>query len=207
MVPFASLLGLVMLLAHPASSQFYLGQWLEEEDGESLYMLITPDSITFAVEDADDGCFEFNTVAYSANGDVLTVQDDEEPFDLNASMNGDVLLLNGVGNADGLDYELQPNGDDLGALIECSEDGTTNVEHVHGSSFSVYPNPARSSVTLVASQLPAQCRIYNVEGRVVFDQVIQASPLILERHSWKSGLYLVKIQSGDKVQSAPIVFE
>ena len=70
LVPFASLLGLVMLLAHPASSQFYLGQWLEEEDGESLYILITPEFITFVEEDADDGCFEFNQVPYSANGDA-----------------------------------------------------------------------------------------------------------------------------------------
>lgn len=199
-------IGLVVMMPFCVSAQFYQGQWLQDEDGEMTYVVFTSDSVTFVTQDEDEGCFEFVSFAYSANGDVLTIQDPEEAYDLSAFMEGNVLFLSGVGDAEGFDYELQSNGDDLEALVDCNED-PSGIGFMVGSELSVYPIPARESVTIVPPSLPAHCRLYNAKGECLWGRTLQTSSFVLERVAWTSGVYVLEVRSDTDVEVRQIVFE
>lgn len=187
-------------------AQFYLGQWVSTEDGESTYWVFTADSLTQVTLDEDQGCYYFDTYAYSVDGDVLTIQDDEEPFGYNAYMDGDVLMLSGVGDSEGDDYALNSNSDDLDALVDC-KNPTTGVGEIPAIGLTISPNPMQASAVVELSVLPAQCRVYDPHGRLVFDEVIRDPRMVFERGRLGSGVYFMHVRTDQANQMQKLVIE
>lgn len=187
-------------------AQFYLGQWVSTEDGESIYWVFTADSLTQVTLDEDEGCYNFDTYAYSVDGDVLTIQDDEEPFGFNAYMDGDILMLSGVGDAEGDDYELNPNSDNLDALVDC-KNPTTGVGEIPVIGLTISPNPMQASAVVELSVLPAQCRIYDAHGRLVFEEVVRNPRMVFERGRLGSGVYFMHVRTDQANQMQKLVIE
>ncbi|ANQ52462.1 T9SS type A sorting domain-containing protein [Flammeovirga sp. MY04] len=61
-------------------------------------------------------------------------------------------------------------------------------------SLLVYPNPARSMVTITVGELetPSQLHVYNIEGRPLFESVI-SNRIELDLHEFRSGLYFIVV--------------
>lgn len=75
--------------------------------------------------------------------------------------------------------------------------------------FPVYPNPSSDfcTVAMDAHEQNSALVIYDVEGRVVHQEVIIRSETVLNTALYSPGMYLITIRSGAGTQSVRIVVE
>lgn len=72
---------------------------------------------------------------------------------------------------------------------------TTNTKETKKDKITIYPNPTNSVLNIISSSLNLRyVRIYDIEGRLVLSQKIEAS--IDVRHL-KSGLYILRCLDSD----------
>ncbi len=72
--------------------------------------------------------------------------------------------------------------------------GTTNVSETTNESFSVYPNPASSSIN-IAGIKDTKIDILNILGEVILTDNIVSGEIKLDISHLENGIYLIKIQS------------
>ncbi len=111
---------------------------------------------------------------------------------------------------------IQPswNLDGKSWVQPCTPTGVDNYESAND--FKVYPNPAHNILNvemlsevghpLGQSALGGQLKIYDVMGRVVFSTTLNSKLQTLNLNC-ASGLYLMKVEAGDKVWQEKVVVE
>lgn len=76
------------------------------------------------------------------------------------------------------------------------------------SNVSVYPNPVANMVNIVGKGNITQVEIYNVSGSLVFSKRnLNSNKTQLDLSSLKSGVYMIKVMSGDVISTSKIVKE
>ncbi|MES2389243.1 MAG: T9SS type A sorting domain-containing protein [Bacteroidota bacterium] len=82
---------------------------------------------------------------------------------------------------------------------------TTGISEGKGTSFSMYPNPARSQVRIAGNfeGSPVQVRVINASGR----EVLKEESLDINTDALKPGLYLVQVTHLGRVSMARLVIE
>lgn len=81
---------------------------------------------------------------------------------------------------------------------------TASVDDIFSSKVSVYPNPAKESVTITSQVELNKVEVFNLLGK----QVIKTSTLnnnILDVSSLSKGVYLMKLTSGDSVATRKLI--
>lgn len=88
--------------------------------------------------------------------------------------------------------------------ISLIEQTTASVDDIFSSKVSVYPNPAKESVTITSQVELNKIEVFNLLGK----QVIKTSTLnnnILDVSSLSKGVYLMKLTSGDSVATRKLI--
>jgi hypothetical protein len=84
----------------------------------------------------------------------------------------------------------------------------TGVENFNSESINVYPNPTTGTIYLNLSDLrqSANVKVLNIVGVVVKDQIIETpgSRESINLNGLNSGLYFIKVQSGNKVYTSKV---
>ena len=65
---------------------------------------------------------------------------------------------------------------------------------------SVYPNPARTEVTLSAAYNISKATIYDFTGRAIFTHEYNAQQVRMDISGLLSGIYFIRINDGDTVK-------
>ncbi len=83
---------------------------------------------------------------------------------------------------------------------------------VHRSSFSVFPNPCRGSAVLHWNtgplDHPTTLRIFDTSGRLIRSSFgIRTSPFRLDLRSMTAGVYLLRVDSGERFSTARLVVD
>lgn len=76
------------------------------------------------------------------------------------------------------------------------------------SLLSVFPNPCRNSVRISGSSFGvhrSSLSVYDASGRLIFSQPIPSSSLILRTSSLRAGVYVLRLESGNRSESARLV--
>lgn len=97
-----------------------------------------------------------------------------------------------------------------------NSDGTVNTENFHSEYFSLnlHPNPA-VDIVLISTTAPLSTLAYiefqSADGRSILTTTMQADPTIQTKSinvsSFPAGLYIVKIQSGDKLTTRKLIIK
>ncbi len=86
---------------------------------------------------------------------------------------------------------------------------TTSVRDIETTSLKLYPNPAGKTITLSdinTSAGEARVSIFSLNGQLVYEEnVYVSSSVILDVSSLKSGTYLLKMVSNDRVETRKLI--
>jgi hypothetical protein len=77
-------------------------------------------------------------------------------------------------------------------------------ENRKASSFTLYPNPATSEITIAGNQKPGTLEIFSLTGRKVYETKLVFETK-LKVTDWPAGMYLVKITSEGKTQTQKLL--
>jgi hypothetical protein len=77
------------------------------------------------------------------------------------------------------------------------------------SDFKVYPNPTLGAFTLQVNSLKrgANFQLFNSLGTLIKDGAIQAVRTNFNFSSLSSGVYLLKVNNGDRTSTQPLIIE
>ncbi len=82
------------------------------------------------------------------------------------------------------------------SLLGC----TTGIDQLatHNSQFIIYPNPANTNITIENSSLDDQGKmisIYNIQGQLIFQQLMQEQKTEINVSGFSNGIYIVKMKT------------
>ena len=87
---------------------------------------------------------------------------------------------------------------------------TTSISEMNENAVQLYPNPAKDLVTIeIASRVssPANISIFNAEGRVVKQEIVEPGQSQMNVGSLKQGIYFVKIQNTELNETLKLIIE
>ncbi len=83
---------------------------------------------------------------------------------------------------------------------------TTGIEETDVTKLSVYPNPAHNFLNVECPMQNAELKMYDMTGRIVLEEELH-SPLSTVNCPLSTGIYLVRVEAGDKVWQEKVVVE
>ncbi|GAK97578.1 hypothetical protein JCM19294_114 [Nonlabens tegetincola] len=109
---------------------------------------------------------------------------------------------------------LPTNGLDFSMVITGADTGTLSSSQVVGTEFQIYPNPATSSITILASSLndskKAVVDMYDMLGQRVFSKNYNVNGSLdetIDISNLNSGIYIVRVSNGSSITSQKLVIE
>jgi hypothetical protein len=92
---------------------------------------------------------------------------------------------------DNLMFTVDEEGNVTGTVSYVLEDVST--DDLFAGSISMYPNPARESVTLLSNVMMKEVRMLDLSGRVVYQSNVVAEEHQVNVQGFESGIYFVQI--------------
>ena len=140
----------------------------------------------------------------------------EESFSLtlNAGWNQFDLDLSTLSNWDGglnqMKYDNDGNGGSNLPLIYVSNlyfynSGTASVGKIQDFELSLYPNPVKNIVNITTGESIDMVKIYDLTGRIVKQLNPNSNKFKIDVSSLNKGVYLVKLNSGEKTGSTKLI--
>jgi len=118
----------------------------------------------------------------------------------NASLDGNSVTFNEVGTV--IIKAIQEGNDEYAATeksIEIQVDIATGIENVSESKLQIYPNPVVSEMVIkFESNEERTIRIFDLQGRLKLQKEAVSSTERLNLSDFKSGMYLMRVQSADE---------
>lgn len=75
-------------------------------------------------------------------------------------------------------------------------------------SFSIYPNPATTEVTIVSNQIGAELEIYGIDGKLVMEKTtLQSNNQVVKLNDLNTGVYFVKITNNSIQKTVRLVIK
>jgi len=71
--------------------------------------------------------------------------------------------------------------------------------------FHLVPNPANDIINIFSNEKSNQIQVFDMQGRAVFKSFDVENKI--DCHNWKEGMYIVKIQSGQKTKNEKLVIK
>ena len=71
--------------------------------------------------------------------------------------------------------------------------------------FVIYPNPVKDKLMVVSQETVDRCCIYTVLGSLVLSQDVNSDTFVVEVGALRSGIYIIRLMTGDKVQTMRFV--
>jgi hypothetical protein len=89
-------------------------------------------------------------------------------------------------------------------LIGCLATGVNEAGGPAGISFKVYPNPANESVTIEntspGTAEDIRVSVYDMQGRLLADQMLKQDKLSFDISAYSSGMYIVRVQTAAGIE-------
>ena len=90
----------------------------------------------------------------------------------------------------------------------CNASTTAIEEQARENSVSVYPNPMNESAVINSEWKNCSIKIFDVTGNAVRNiSDVNKFPFIIERGNLSSGVYMIELQSENKVERTKLVIE
>jgi PKD repeat protein len=168
-------------------------------DNETIQITVNPIPVVDAGADVD--VCEGYSIALSGSGADTYTWD-------NGVVDGVLFspTMTNVYTVTGTDANGCQNTDDVTVtVLDCLgfNEGETTV-------FSVYPNPA-SDILTIERENPSEyshIRIYDMAGKLVYDQIVTDNPLVINVNQWERGAYTISFTNDDdKMISGRIVLQ
>ena len=108
----------------------------------------------------------------------------------------DVSWDNGTTSSRRLRDWLDPNN--TGATtIDLYDPNTASIAEVNNERLSIYPNPTSSTVTITGDLINSQSSIvlYDISGREVYSEQLVNQSAVIDLSSYRTGVYLLKVNS------------
>jgi hypothetical protein len=86
-------------------------------------------------------------------------------------------------------------------------DPTLSVPDAHAKVFSMFPNPANTTLTIAAEVNIQAIKIYNTLGQKILMQSFDASTIAIDVSKFASGIYFVQITAGDSQTALQFIKE
>ena len=85
----------------------------------------------------------------------------------------------------------------------------TGIEEVNASQFSIYPNPASTSITIStdAALLNSPYRITDAQGKLVMEGALRNTTTLLNTDQLSNGQYNLTIISEETVITKPLIIQ
>ncbi len=80
------------------------------------------------------------------------------------------------------------------------------IDEIAGRTFRIYPNPAHNTLNVECRVQNAELKMYDMTGRIVLEETLR-SPLSAFSFDLCAGIYLVRVQAGDKVWQEKVVIQ
>ena len=159
--------------------------------------------------DDDESCVFILEVNLSYASDLIATSNAEDPTY--------VWTLNGVELANSQAQYLPEENGLYEVTVEdganCSGTASFSVEGIGISesiknSIKLYPNPADEFVTINAQEnVIYSAKIFSIEGKLVRNQCVNKSMLVLEKQELNQGLYIIELEINKKTIRKSIVFK
>ena len=159
----------------------------------------SPNQITFLIDGV--GYYTYNKPAVFVDNNNDSI-DDGWPFN-----KAQYLLLNvAMGGISGtIDANFTNSSMVIDYVRVYQNTSTTSVDKGFNSQFSVSPNPASDFISIETNELIDKVELYSVLGELAFAE--EKSTKYFDTKKLTSGLYLMKIYSGDKIATKKILLK
>ena len=77
----------------------------------------------------------------------------------------------------------------------------SGVDENTKNDFVIYPNPVKDKLMVVSKETVDRCCIYTVLGSLVFSQDVNSDTFVVEIGTLRSGTYIIRLTTSDKVQT------
>lgn len=133
----------------------------------------------------------------SPNGNVVVNEGENQVFTIVANEGYQIadVLVDGssVGNVASYTFEEVSDNHTIAASFESSN----SIDEVAQQLYSIYPNPANSSITIEGNNLE-RISIYNIVGKLVDEIIIDGATLkTIATNNYQNGTYIFKLKSTD----------
>lgn len=176
--------------------------------GDVWYSVVVPDSGSVTIEtrqETGSPVADTGLAVYSGGCELLTAlgcSDDEG--------NGAFSMLSLTGLTPGTTIYARAweyANDTLGTFNISAYDASLGNDSVSQRTFAIYPNPVRDVLNLSAQTEISQVAVFNLLGQQVLQQKFSATVGQLDMTPLSAGTYLVKITSGNQVQTLKVIKE
>lgn len=147
---------------------------------------------------------------YPENGTVLDMQTNVNHILPLGEEKGYLLscdfMTPGGGNLFPFDYQtaLIVKTDKYGCLVEgCQQND--NIVTPADEVFNLYPNPAEGRIYVQSDNLPAQAQLFDMQGKLLLTLKITRPETVVNLSGFENGIYLLKFDSGSKVETKIVV--
>ncbi|PLW98823.1 MAG: hypothetical protein C0594_17880 [Marinilabiliales bacterium] len=135
----------------------------------------------------------------SSSASVRIFENQSDSWVETDSVGGNVCSLNNPGTVAITGASLGGQG----TVRVFTTESTSSVYSVKTSDVKVYPNPTRDLVN-ISLESDAYVSVLDLQGNIITEQKVQQNAT-LSTASLKDGIYLLKIQTGNKIQTSRIV--
>lgn len=92
---------------------------------------------------------------------------------------------------------INPDGQDVSFLLEFSS--TVGVDDVQANSVNVFPNPATDIITIESNYKNATIRLFDLQGRLVFESQRDATNTSINLDNLTKGVYILSIENESEI--------
>ena len=87
--------------------------------------------------------------------------------------------------------------------VKVYQNSTASIDDVFASKFAIYPNPSSEVINIRTDEIVDKTELYNTLGQLIINK--NGNTKLLKINMVKSGLYLLKIYSGNKIATKKVI--
>jgi len=99
-----------------------------------------------------------------------------------------------------------PAGDGVYSIIKITK-ACLGVEEISNKNLSVFPNPARNSVTINAPEIINGIEIFSLDGSLIFQSEYFSNEVKLSTSEFEKGVYILKIKTASGIVNRKLVID
>jgi len=106
--------------------------------------------------------------------------------------------------------EPMPNGGRVnlgryGNTNEASKSGSTGIEDITQISWTIYPNPAKESITIGPLPIGSSVTIFNITGKNVYSSPINNEQTTISTANFANGIYIIQVTNNSAVAARKLI--
>ena len=180
------------------------------ENGEDFFVRFFDGSSWSTVASYASGTDFNNNTFYSATvtvsaADYNFASNSKFRFQCDASANADRVYIdqvsvNGIGSGSRFEGVSSQSITPIRSVTEMKL-ATSDDE----DGFSAYPNPASSDISIVSEDNINRLKVFSITGKLLMDRTVNNTQTLIDVSNFKSGIYMVSIETEDEVMTKKFI--